>query len=219
MVDKNVVTPLHVQVTNELRKEILAKNYGENGCIGTHTQLAERFGVSLRTIRTAVQQLSDEGLVDIRQGKGTFVRRTMFVDPLKDLTGISNMLSQMQVDRESVVPVLEHIETPAWIAQSIRQQLGETCVFIRRNVIVDGVPTANADMYLPGKYQGFLTARNSKRLRSIRSTSRSSALRSAAAARSSALPARRKAPQKVSVFRRARRFFRLSGRPSAPRAS
>ena len=59
----------------------------------------------------------------IRQGKGTFVRRTMFVDPLKDLTGISNMLSQMQVDRESVVPVLEHIETPAWIAQSIRQQL------------------------------------------------------------------------------------------------
>ena len=25
MVDKNVVTPLHVQVTNELRKEILAK--------------------------------------------------------------------------------------------------------------------------------------------------------------------------------------------------
>ena len=155
MVDKNVVTPLHVQVTNELRKEILAKNYGENGCIGTHTQLAERFGVSLRTIRTAVQQLSDEGLVDIRQGKGTFVRRTMFVDPLKDLTGISNMLSQMQVDRESVVPVLEHIETPAWIAQSIRQQLGETCVFIRRNVIVDGVPTANADMYLPGKYQGF----------------------------------------------------------------
>ena len=113
MVDKNVVTPLHVQVTNELRKEILAKNYGENGCIGTHTQLAERFGVSLRTIRTAVQQLSDEGLVDIRQGKGTFVRRTMFVDPLKDLTGISNMLSQMQVDRESVVPVLEHIETPA----------------------------------------------------------------------------------------------------------
>lgn len=155
MVDKNVVTPLHVQVTNELRKEILAKNYGENGCIGTYTQLAERFGVSLRTIRTAVQQLSDEGLVDIRQGKGTFVRRTMFVDPLKDLTGISNMLSQMQVDRESVVPVLEHIETPAWIAQSIRQQLGETCVFIRRNVIVDGVPTANADMYLPGKYQGF----------------------------------------------------------------
>ena len=52
------------------------------------------------------------------------------------LTGISNMLSQMQVD-ESVVPVLEHIETPAWIAQSIRQQLGETYVFIRRNVIVD----------------------------------------------------------------------------------
>ena len=81
MVDKNVVTPLHVQVTNELRKEILAKNYGENGCIGTHTQLAERFGVSLRTIRTAVQQLSAEGLVGILLGMGTLVCRMLFVGP------------------------------------------------------------------------------------------------------------------------------------------
>lgn len=154
MIDKNVVTPLHIQVTDELRKEILAKNYGESGCIGTHTQLAARFGVSLRTIRTAVQQLAAEGLVDIRQGKGTFVRRTMLVDPLKDLTGISNMLSQMQVDHEVAVPILEYVPTPSWIAQDIRQQLGETCIFIRRIVIVNGVPTANADMYLPGKYHG-----------------------------------------------------------------
>lgn len=155
MVDKNIVTPLHVQVANELRKEILAKKYGKNGCIGTHTQLAERFGVSLRSIRTAVQQLSDEGLVDIHQGKGTFVRHTMLVDPLKDLTGVSNILSQMHADREVAVPVLEHIPTPSWIAQDVRQQLGNTCVFIRRNVIMDGVPIANADMYLPGKYQGY----------------------------------------------------------------
>ena len=79
MVDKNIITPLYTQVADELRKEIMSKQYGESGCIGTHTQLAERFSVSLRTIRMAAQVLEREGLVDIRQGKGTFVDRKSVV--------------------------------------------------------------------------------------------------------------------------------------------
>ena len=63
MVDKSVITPLYVQIANELRKEILSNQYGEHGCIGTHAQLADRFSVSLITIRKAVQILEDEGIV------------------------------------------------------------------------------------------------------------------------------------------------------------
>lgn len=57
MVDKNVITPLYAQIANELRKEILSGKYGLHGCIGTHSQLGERFGVSLITVRKAVQVL------------------------------------------------------------------------------------------------------------------------------------------------------------------
>jgi len=157
MVDKSIVTPLYTQVADELRKEILSKQYGESGCIGTHTQLAERFSVSLRTIRSAAQLLEKEGLVDIRQGKGTFVRGNTLVDRLQDLTGISNMLSDLGVEKEVRVPVFELVDTPAWLDRDVREALGKQSLFIRRIVVMEGMPAANADMYLPGKYYPYFT--------------------------------------------------------------
>ena len=139
-------------MADELRKEIMSKQYGESGCIGTHTQLAERFSVSLRTIRMAAQVLEREGLVDIRQGKGTFVRSSMLVDRLKDLTGISAMLFGMDVDTEVRVPVFQLQRTPDLIDADVKEALGQDCLFIRRVVFLEGSPAACAEMYLPGRY-------------------------------------------------------------------
>lgn len=157
MIDKNVITPLYMQVANELRKEVLAGQYGENGCIGTHTQLAERFGVSLITIRKAVQKLEKEGMVEILQGKGTFVRRSTLVDPLEKLTGISNMMLSLDMEHQVFVPILEVRDTPEWMDTKVRSELGEKSLFIRRIISLHGVPMANADMYLPGKYSSNFT--------------------------------------------------------------
>lgn len=152
MVDKNIITPLYTQVADELRKEIVSKRYGESGCIGTHAQLAERFSVSLRTIRMAAQILEKEGLVDIRQGKGTYVRSSMFVDQLKDLTGISAMLSGLDMDTEVRVPVFRLQASPEWLEPDVKEALGPECLFIRRLVLLEGVPAACSEMYLPGRY-------------------------------------------------------------------
>ena len=146
MIDKNVITPLYVQVAKELRTEILANQYGEHGCIGTHADLVKRFSVSLITIRKAVQLLEEEGIVEVLQGKGTFVRRMAMVDPLRDLTGISNMMSNLQMKNQ----VTE-------LDRDVRQALGGKALFIRRVVSVQGVPVANADMYLPQEYYSCIT--------------------------------------------------------------
>lgn len=157
MIDKNVITPLYMQVANELRKEVLSGEYGENGCIGTHTQLAERFGVSMITIRKAVQILEKEGMVEILQGKGTFVRRSTLVDPLEKLTGISNMMLSLDMEHQVLVPILELRETPKWMDSDVCEELGEKSLFIRRIICLQGVPIADADMYLPGKYASYFT--------------------------------------------------------------
>lgn len=157
MVDKNISTPLYTQVADKLRQEILAKQYGEQGCIGTHAQLAERFSVSLRTIRTAVQGLEKEGLVDIHQGKGTFVRRTMLVDQLRDLTGISDLLDSMGVEKEVSVPDFRLLDTPSWLPQDVQEALGKQCLYIRRVVAVGGVPAAVTSMYLPDRFFAQMT--------------------------------------------------------------
>lgn len=157
MVNNNVITPLYVQIANELRKEILSGKYEQHGCIGTHNHLTERFGVSLITIRKAMQLLEKDGIVEILQGKGTFVRQMALVDPLQDLTGISNMMSSMKMENQVSVPVFELRPTPDTLDNDTIQALGETSLFIRRIVSVDGVPMAIADMYLPGRFAGTFT--------------------------------------------------------------
>ena len=73
MINKNSSVPMYEQIAEKLREEILARKYGPDGNIGTHAYLAERFGVSLITIRKAISLLTQQGLLDVAQGKGTFV--------------------------------------------------------------------------------------------------------------------------------------------------
>ena len=74
---------MYQQIVDTLRSEILRGKYHASGNLGTHKELAERFGVSMITIRKAMQLLAEEGLVDIKQGKGTFVRDSVPQDSLR----------------------------------------------------------------------------------------------------------------------------------------
>lgn len=152
MIDKNTVTPLYVQVSNELRMEILSNQYGENGCIGTHTNLAKRFNVSIRTIREAVQILEREGLVEIRQGKGTFVRRKVLVDQMQELNGIMKMLDEFNIKKQVKAIQFSLVDTPEWMDSELKSWFGRKTLFIQRLVTVGTEPLCSADIYLPEKF-------------------------------------------------------------------
>lgn len=154
MVDRSASVPLYKQVANQLRKEIIYNRYGERGRIGTHTELAERFSVSLITIRKAIEVLEQDGIVDVQQGKGTFVRYSGLVDPLKNLTGISFLTDQLSVQTEVSVPVLELIRTPEWLPRDVRSVFGRNSLHVVRISSIQGTPVANTDMYLPAKFAG-----------------------------------------------------------------
>lgn len=152
MIDKNASTPMYEQIAAVLRREILQKKYGERGCIGTHAELTQRFGVSMITVRKAVQLLHDEKLVDIKQGKGTFVRSTLLQDDLSRLTCASNIMQASNLPALVSVPVFEVIETPRRFDADLRAGLGKRCLHIVRIHSVDGTPLSYAEIYLPHLY-------------------------------------------------------------------
>ncbi|MBQ4233945.1 MAG: GntR family transcriptional regulator [Firmicutes bacterium] len=148
MVDKNKVTPLYVQIADELRNEIISGKFGTDGCIGTHQEISDKYGVSLRTGRAAVLELAKEGLVNIRQGKGSFVRSPL-VDTLKSLTGSSSLLKDKGISKQVDVPVYAMIDTPGWLPREVQDVLGEKCVFLSRIISVENRPISQCYIYLP----------------------------------------------------------------------
>ncbi|MGE5607464.1 MAG: GntR family transcriptional regulator [Bacteroidota bacterium] len=65
--------PKYVQVKNQLARQIKAGTYLANEIIPSESELMKTFGVSRFTIREAIKELVQDGLLRTEQGKGTFV--------------------------------------------------------------------------------------------------------------------------------------------------
>ncbi|MGX5805494.1 GntR family transcriptional regulator [Bradyrhizobium sp. Arg314] len=64
--------PMHREIADQLRRRIAAEQY-EGAELPRELSLMEEFGVSRHTIRTALQHLVDDGLIERRAGSGTKV--------------------------------------------------------------------------------------------------------------------------------------------------
>ena len=66
--------PLADQVIAQLRTQITSGEWPVGSRIPTEVELVEQLGVARNTVREAVRALAHNGLLDIRQGSGTYVR-------------------------------------------------------------------------------------------------------------------------------------------------
>ncbi|HJX87217.1 MAG TPA: GntR family transcriptional regulator, partial [Gemmatimonadales bacterium] len=64
------------QVIEQLKEQITSGVWKLNAKIPTETVLAEQLGVGRNTVREAVRALTHAGLLECRQGDGTYVRAT-----------------------------------------------------------------------------------------------------------------------------------------------
>ncbi len=78
--DKTSTTPLYIQIRDDLRQEIDCGNLKPGDRLPPVTSLAQQRGVTAATIRRALQDLTDEGLIDSHVGRGTFVTDRDAVD-------------------------------------------------------------------------------------------------------------------------------------------
>jgi DNA-binding FadR family transcriptional regulator len=69
-------TPLSDQVIAQLRTQITSGEWPVGSRIPTEAELVEQLGVARNTVREAVRALAHNGLLDIRQGSGTYVLAT-----------------------------------------------------------------------------------------------------------------------------------------------
>ena len=65
--------PLYKEVERQMMECLARGEWKPGDQIPTESQLAERFGVAVFTIRAGIKKLVDLGILSRHQGKGTFV--------------------------------------------------------------------------------------------------------------------------------------------------
>src|ERR1700754_1769973 len=82
--------PLYLQLARYLRGLIVGGKLGHRDALPSERELADRFSVSRVTVRKALRERSDGGLLEKLHGAGTFVNRAPHVEqPLRTLTSFS----------------------------------------------------------------------------------------------------------------------------------
>ena len=89
MVDKKSPVPLYIQLRDTLREAVGAGEYPAGSQLPTEFELARRYGLGRATVRSALDLLLRDGVIEKRHGVGTFVRRPrreFSFEPLISLT-------------------------------------------------------------------------------------------------------------------------------------
>jgi GntR family transcriptional regulator len=90
--------PLYVQVAGILRDKICSSEWSTRAPLPNEVTLARDIGVSIGTVRKALEMLEDERLIQRRQGRGTFIVDSSDESELERFSNLVIGTRKMRVD-------------------------------------------------------------------------------------------------------------------------
>src|SRR5580700_4835406 len=141
--------PLYVQVEDALAERIASGALPAGHQLPSEESLVSEFNVSRTTIRTTIQNLVRQGLVQIRRGKGTFVAQPRITQELTELTGFVEDMRVLGRTPTARVLSREVVSAVPLVAEKLAVPAGTRVVRIQRVRLSDGVPLSFDETYLP----------------------------------------------------------------------
>lgn len=160
--DRTGPVPLYFQVSTAIERAIRTGEIPPGARLENEIAIGQRLGLSRPTIRRAMEELVDKGLLVRRRGIGTQVVQGQVTRQV-ELTSLYEDLKSSHHEPGTVV--LEHDTRPAdsATAEALRVPLGSDVVHIRRQRSTDGVPVAVLTNFLPLDFADITTEQLEKK--------------------------------------------------------
>jgi DNA-binding GntR family transcriptional regulator len=155
-IDRSSPTPLWFQLAQAIEGAITGGGLPAGSRLENEVLLAQRYGLSRPTVRRAVQELVDKGLLVRKRGVGTQVLQP-HVHRSVELTSLYDDLARGGDTPSTEVLSLERMPAPADIAEELDLGGGDEVVALRRLRRSRGEPLALLTNYLPGRFEPTLT--------------------------------------------------------------
>lgn len=151
MIDKNSPIPVYYQLKNDLIIKISQGLWKPGECIASERELCEVYGVSRMTIRQAIGELVQEGVLFRVKGKGTFVCEQTYKQ--QDMMSFTEIIKQTGKDLKTEVVEFEKIATPENLSEIFSL---DELYKIKRKRMVDGECVALETVFIPVDYCGYI---------------------------------------------------------------
>ena len=151
MIDKNSPIPVYYQLKNDLTKKIANGVWKAGECISSERELCEIYEVSRMTIRQAIGELVQEGILTRKKGRGTFVCEQKVKQ--KDMMSFTEIIKHIGKTLETKVVKFEIIDTPDDLQDIF---MLDKLYEIKRKRIVDNECIAVETVFIPVDYCGHI---------------------------------------------------------------
>jgi GntR family transcriptional regulator len=136
-----------VHMRDLLRERILADDYPDGFLPGEHELMLE-YSVGRATVREALAMLRVEGIIERRQGTGTFVQRRKVMHEFDRVHGIALAVSGRSIP-EFLVEAVEAVVAPGPVAVTLGLRPGSRCARATFSARLDGEPFSISTGFLP----------------------------------------------------------------------
>ncbi|MBI5650763.1 MAG: GntR family transcriptional regulator [Chloroflexi bacterium] len=147
--NRNHPLPLYAQLKDSLRADILAGKLRAHQQLPSERDLCARFRVSRMTVRQALLDLTREGLIYSRIGKGTFANTPKIDQELKTLSGFSQDVQARGSHPASRVLKARIVRADDALAQRLNILPNSETVLLARLRIADKIPLAIETVHIP----------------------------------------------------------------------
>ncbi|PCK19863.1 phosphonate metabolism transcriptional regulator PhnF [Bacillus pumilus] len=156
-IDKQSPIPMYHQIMENLKKQIEDGTLAPDTLIPSEREYAERFGISRMTVRQALSNLVNEGYLYREKGKGTFVSRKKFEQPLQGLTSFTEDMRQRGLKASSQLIDFKRIACPEHLRPALQLSNSEPVYELKRIRLANDEPMAIETSYIPKIFAGDLT--------------------------------------------------------------
>lgn len=149
MLQLNTATPLYEQLQIAIHNDIVSGIYPMGARMPSEAELGEHYGISRITVRRAMQELEKAGMLERKQGKGTFVCHSKIMNNMASIMGFTDSVSRVGRKVSRVIHSKKLIPASKWVADLLQIPCGAQVFELKRTMYSDDAPVLYDECYYP----------------------------------------------------------------------
>lgn len=146
-IDRDAYEPAYAQLAGILRRQIASGMFRPGDQLPSEAQLCRRYNVSPMTVRRSINLLSDQGVVNTAQGRGTFVKPLELGTASFDLHKLQDLFSDETATDVRLLDV-RIVTADERTAGKLDLNVGQHVIYIRRLLTKKSEPVSYHRAYL-----------------------------------------------------------------------
>ncbi|GAV25202.1 GntR family transcriptional regulator [Carboxydothermus islandicus] len=147
-IDKNSVIPVYYQLARIIERDIFEGRLKPGDAIPPENELVRRYGISRMTVRRAIAELINSGLVYTQKGKGTFVAKPQLENMVFELGDFHEEIKKRGMKPGIKLLGTKIVRADELLAKKLEIPLNTTCLYLRLLISANDEPLIFENKYM-----------------------------------------------------------------------